>query len=150
MAQRPKPRPKSTAPTTSLRPRYRPEPIAPEPAAKEAARKPLRPQKRRYEINTIIFRDLESGEETTQKAIEFFNKNGRLDFTLPYSHMKKFWGGIPKKYSSERAEEFLKENPTITPKNFIEWLTAVAANEGGLITKKKSKFTDYRKTGLFR
>jgi len=134
---RPKLRPKKQgdAPETSLRPRLR---------------------ERRFEINSMMYDDKE------QSVIDFIDKNGNTERTLPLFEVEKIWkknkSGLEPlagRYSAKKVMKYLKENNP-SSKEFIKWASSTALNKGGLLAKKKPKaynkggMIDYRKTGMFK
>ena len=134
---RPKLRPKKQgdAPKTSLRPRLR---------------------ERRFEINSMMYDDKE------QSVIDFIDKNGNTERTLPLFEVEKIWkknkSGLEPtagRYSAKKVMKYLKENNP-SSKEFIKWASSTALNKGGLLAKKKPKaynkggMIDYRKTGMFK
>ena len=134
---RPKLRPKKQgdAPETSLRPRLR---------------------ERRFEINSMMYDDKE------QSVIDFIDKNGNTERTLPLFEVEKIWkknkSGLEPtagRYSAKKVMKYLKENNP-SSKEFIKWASSTALNKGGLLAKKKPKaynkggMVDYRKTGMFK
>ena len=120
---RPKLRPKKkgNAPKTSLRPKLR---------------------ERRFEINSMMY------DDKKQSVIDFIDKDGKLEKTLPLFEVEKIWnknksGLEPRagRYSAKKVMKYLKENNP-SSKEFIKWASSTALNKGGLI--------DYRKTGMFK
>jgi len=134
---RPKLRPKkkSGAPKTSLRPKLR---------------------ERRFEINSMMY------DDKKQSVIDFIDKDGKLEKTIPLFEIEKIWeqnksGLEPRagRYSAKKVMKYLKENNP-SSKEFIKWASSTALNKGGLLAKKKPKvynkggMVDYRKTGMFK
>ena len=122
----------------SLRPKLRPKKKG------DAPKTSLRPKlrERRFEINSMMY------DDKKQSVIDFIDKDGKLEKTLPLFEVEKIWnenksGLEPRagRYSAKKVMKYLKENNP-SSKEFIKWASSTALNKGGLI--------DYRKTGMFK
>ena len=101
-------------------------------------------------------------DDKEQSVIDFIDKNGNTERTLPLFEIEKIWNknksGLEPtagRYSAKKVMKYLKENNP-SSKEFIKWASSTALNKGGLLAKKKPKaynkggMVDYRKTGMFK